>query len=182
MWLHASHRDPAAWESPNAFQPSRWHDTIAPATADDGDQTEKAGQNFQPFASGQRSCVGQHVAMATLRVVFGQLLETFTFSENASEYPIADEMVQRRFYRRARFGAGERFGRRGRLVVNSNSNSLIVSFKETSTYLLYIGDEMKMASKISSQLCAQQPTKIWFCITIQTRRPLSSPFLSHLRR
>ena len=91
VWLHASHRDPAAWESPNAFQPSRWHDTIAPATTTI--KLKKPGKNFQPFASGQRSCVGQHVAMATLRVVFGQLLETFTFSENASEYPIADEMV-----------------------------------------------------------------------------------------
>ena len=91
VWLHASHRDPAAWESPNAFQPSRWHDNIAPATTTI--KLKKPGKNFQPFASGQRSCVGQHVAMATLRVVFGQLLETFTFSENASEYPIADEMV-----------------------------------------------------------------------------------------
>jgi cytochrome P450 len=93
VWLHASHRDPAAWESPNAFQPSRWHDTIAPATTTTTIKLKKPGKNFQPFASGQRSCVGQHVAMATLRVVFGQLLETFTFSENASEYPIADEMV-----------------------------------------------------------------------------------------
>lgn len=93
VWLHASHRDPAAWESPNAFQPSRWHDTIAPAPATTTIKLKKPGKNFQPFASGQRSCVGQHVAMATLRVVFGQLLETFTFSENASEYPIADEMV-----------------------------------------------------------------------------------------
>ena len=94
VWLHASHRDPVAWESPNAFQPSRWHDTIAPATTTTTTiKLKKPGKNFQPFASGQRSCVGQHVAMATLRVVFGQLLETFTFSENASEYPIADEMV-----------------------------------------------------------------------------------------
>jgi len=94
VWLHASHRDPAAWESPNAFQPSRWHDTIAPATTTTTTiKLKKPGKNFQPFASGQRSCVGQHVAMATLRVVFGQLLETFTFSENASEYPIADELV-----------------------------------------------------------------------------------------
>jgi len=31
--------------------------------------------------------------MATLRVVFGQLVETFTFSENTSEFPIEDEMV-----------------------------------------------------------------------------------------
>ena len=94
VWLHASHRDPVAWESPNAFQPSRWHDTIAPATTTTTTiKLKKPGKNFQPFASGQRSCVGQHVAMATLRVVFGQLLETFTFSENASEYPIADELV-----------------------------------------------------------------------------------------
>ena len=98
VWLHASHRDPDAWENPNAFQPSRWHDTIASATETTTTKwtpikLKKPGKNYQPFASGQRSCVGQHVAMATLRVVFGQLVETFTFSENTSEFPIEDEMI-----------------------------------------------------------------------------------------
>ena len=98
VWLHAAHRDPAAWESPNTFKPSRWYEIHATDSMTTTSTTmpiklKKTGKNYQPFASGQRSCVGQHVAMATLRVVFGQLLETFTFSENKRECPIQDEMV-----------------------------------------------------------------------------------------
>ncbi len=98
VWLHAAHRDPAAWESPNTFKPSRWYEIHATDSMPTTSTTmpiklKKTGKNYQPFASGQRSCVGQHVAMATLRVVFGQLLETFTFSENKRECPIQDEMV-----------------------------------------------------------------------------------------
>jgi cytochrome P450 len=94
VWLHAVHRDAAAWGADaDAFRPQRWlrradaADDSAPAAADTepsadaGDDAFDAwrltdgvgGGAYMPFAAGPRACVGAGVAQAALRVMLARI-------------------------------------------------------------------------------------------------------------
>ena len=110
VWLHVAHRDPEAFKNPDSFMPSRWYSSdenvLRRLVKNDenkmnssNEESEqqltliKPGQAYQPFASGSRSCVGQHIALATLRVVFGKLCEHFRFTESGLTKSIDSEML-----------------------------------------------------------------------------------------
>ena len=85
VWLHAVHRDPAVWVDPDSFDPSRWlvrsdsiRSNIQGWNRTPGDVRVKfKGAGFMPFATGPRSCVGQHLAWVYMRVVLAGLVRAY---------------------------------------------------------------------------------------------------------
>ena len=97
VWLHAAHRDPAAWESPNTFKPSlvrnpchRFYDDDVD---DDANQTEKNRQKLPTLRFGsafmRRPTCRHGYSSSRLWPTLGDA----TLSENKRECPIQDEMV-----------------------------------------------------------------------------------------
>ncbi|KAM3278275.1 hypothetical protein ACQJBY_045870 [Aegilops geniculata] len=62
---YAIHRDPATWEDPTAFRPERFEDGK-------GD-----GLLLMPFGMGRRRCPGETLALQTVGVVLGTLVQCF---------------------------------------------------------------------------------------------------------
>ena len=62
---YAIHRDPAVWEDPTAFRPERFEDGK-------GD-----GLLLMPFGMGRRRCPGETLALQTVGVVLGTLVQCF---------------------------------------------------------------------------------------------------------
>ncbi|CAN6281280.1 unnamed protein product [Urochloa humidicola] len=62
---YAIHRDPAAWPDPAAFRPERFQD----GSAD--------GRLLLPFGMGRRRCPGDTLALRTLGLVLGTLIQCF---------------------------------------------------------------------------------------------------------
>ncbi|VAI22202.1 unnamed protein product [Triticum turgidum subsp. durum] len=62
---YAIHRDPAVWEDPTAFRPERFEDGM-------GD-----GLLLMPFGMGRRRCPGEALALQTVGVVLGTLVQCF---------------------------------------------------------------------------------------------------------
>jgi len=86
VWLHAVHRDPAVWVDPDSFDPSRWlvrSDSIdsskkgSNVRGSDVVRVRFKGAGFMPFATGPRSCVGQHLAWVYMRVVLAGLVRAY---------------------------------------------------------------------------------------------------------
>lgn len=67
--LHAVHMDPEAWEAPEELRPERF------LTAD-GSAVQKP-DNFMPFGTGQRMCLGDQLAEKELFLFFTTLLHCF---------------------------------------------------------------------------------------------------------
>ncbi|HVV91100.1 MAG TPA: cytochrome P450 [Solirubrobacterales bacterium] len=86
------HRDPRAFEDPDAFRPGRW---LAPAPSPDPRRLSSYGRQasgFFPFGGGARRCVGEHLAHAEIATVVPAFLRI------ARPVPLAREperMVQR---------------------------------------------------------------------------------------
>lgn len=85
VWLHAVHRDAAAWGADaDAFVPQRWLRPAEPAAAFPGLEADPwdawaveegaGGGAYMPFAAGPRSCVGAAVAQTALRVSLARLV------------------------------------------------------------------------------------------------------------
>jgi cytochrome P450 len=64
--VHAVHRDPAVWEDPAEFRPERFED--------DG---KAEGRLLMPFGMGRRKCPGEALALRTIGLVLGTLIQCF---------------------------------------------------------------------------------------------------------
>ncbi|KAF3058220.1 Isotrichodermin C-15 hydroxylase [Daldinia childiae] len=74
---YTTNRDPNYFHSASAFIPERWlpevhSDPTSPFSKD-------CREAVQPFSLGPRSCLGQNLAMAELRLIISKLLWTFDF-------------------------------------------------------------------------------------------------------
>ncbi|KAI1194543.1 cytochrome P450 [Nemania serpens] len=71
-------RDPKCFSSATSFLPERWLSTEIqnPDSPFYNDQRDA----FQPFSVGPRSCIGQHLARAELRLVLAKLIWKFDFA------------------------------------------------------------------------------------------------------
>nr|BAO73910.1 cytochrome P450 [Echinochloa phyllopogon] len=65
--VYAIHRDPAVWEDPDAFRPERFEDGKA----------EGGGRLLMPFGMGRRKCPGETLALRTVGLVLGALIQCF---------------------------------------------------------------------------------------------------------
>nr|UJH93408.1 cytochrome P450 [Echinochloa crus-galli] len=64
--VYAIHRDPAVWEDPAAFRPERF---------ENGKAAE--GRLLMPFGMGRRKCPGETLALRTVGLVLGALVQCF---------------------------------------------------------------------------------------------------------
>ncbi|EGR33766.1 hypothetical protein IMG5_039040, partial [Ichthyophthirius multifiliis] len=65
---HAIHRNPIYYKDPHVFNPQRWID-----------QPNNIPFTFNSFSSGQRNCVGQHMAQMEARIIVNYFIKTFEF-------------------------------------------------------------------------------------------------------
>lgn len=70
--IYAIGRDPAVWDNPNEFKPSRFQDS----------KVNVYGHDFHllPFSSGRRGCPGIHFALPTYKLMLANLLHCFTWA------------------------------------------------------------------------------------------------------
>lgn len=76
--VYALNRDPTCFHSATSFLPERWlaNEISNPDSPFYNDQRDA----FQPFSVGPRSCLGQHLARAELRLVLAKLVWKFDFT------------------------------------------------------------------------------------------------------
>lgn len=63
------HRDPAAWDSPDDFNPARW-----------AEKSDRSRWQFLPFGGGQRKCIGDHFAMLEASIALASLVRDLVLS------------------------------------------------------------------------------------------------------
>ncbi len=65
---YATHRNPAFWNEPEAFRPERF----APENAAD-----RPRHAYFPFGTGQRMCIGRHLAMLELQLILAMVAQRY---------------------------------------------------------------------------------------------------------
>ncbi|KAI0400713.1 cytochrome P450 [Xylaria palmicola] len=80
---YTMNRDPAGFHLASSFLPERW----LPNESDNPNSPFYHDQRhgFQPFSVGPRSCMGQHLALAEMRLVLAKLLWRFDFEAAAGQ-------------------------------------------------------------------------------------------------
>lgn len=75
-------RDPALYHAPDAFHPERW----LPDAATDSDSPffNDKRDALQPFSVGPRSCIGQNLAWAEMRLILSNLIWQFNLEADDS--------------------------------------------------------------------------------------------------
>ncbi|CAG9982787.1 unnamed protein product [Clonostachys byssicola] len=74
---YTMNRDPHYFHSPTNFVPERWLPEAT--TGRDSVFFKDQRQSLQPFSVGPRNCMGQHLAMAEMRLILASLVWTFEF-------------------------------------------------------------------------------------------------------
>eukprot|EP01090_Pellita_catalonica_P010745 TRINITY_DN2218_c0_g1_i1.p1 TRINITY_DN2218_c0_g1~~TRINITY_DN2218_c0_g1_i1.p1 ORF type:complete len:478 (+),score=58.26 TRINITY_DN2218_c0_g1_i1:37-1470(+) len=64
------HRDPALWDEPNKFKPSRWEDP----------NVLKNPYQYVPFHAGAQTCLGRFFALTEAKTLLTMILRDYTFS------------------------------------------------------------------------------------------------------
>lgn len=64
---YATHRHPAYWEEPEAFRPERF----AP------EAPSRPRDSYFPFGTGQRVCIGRHLAMLEMQLILSMVAQRF---------------------------------------------------------------------------------------------------------
>jgi cytochrome P450 len=92
------HRDPAAWQSPDTFDPTRWLDASKRASME---------RRMVSFGRGSRGCLGQNLAMCEMFVMIGTLFRRFdslqTVDFTAADMEMVDHFSAFRKKKAARF-------------------------------------------------------------------------------
>ena len=77
------HRNPTSFYAASSFHPERW---LAEATTNPNSPFfHDRRQSVQPFTIGPRSCIGQNLAWAEMRLALAKVLWTFDVEAPADE-------------------------------------------------------------------------------------------------
>jgi cytochrome P450 len=87
-----AHRNPIHFPDPDSFQPSRWlsgksGSDIADSEGSGG--TDAMKKLYMPFSKGMYKCVGQAMAMVSLRIIVATLVLKYDF-KLANDATVAD--------------------------------------------------------------------------------------------
>ncbi|KAK4461218.1 cytochrome P450 [Cladorrhinum samala] len=90
--IYLMNRDPEYWHSPESFRPERWlpEASTNPKSPHFNDQR----QACQPFSVGGKSCFGQHLAWAEIRLILAKLLWAFDIEAAAGKEKVAWEELK----------------------------------------------------------------------------------------
>lgn len=78
--MYALHRDPAAWDDPEAFDPDRF----LPERSEHRDRWQ-----FLPFGGGPRKCIGAHFAMLEATIGLATMVRTARFESLSERFDVA---------------------------------------------------------------------------------------------
>ncbi|KAM3533911.1 hypothetical protein MY4038_002789 [Beauveria bassiana] len=85
---YSMHRDPAVFERPDEFDPSRW---VEP--------TKEMGDALMSFGRGSRVCIGQHLAQTELRMGIARFFLTFPNARVSTREGMSDDdMIESSYF------------------------------------------------------------------------------------
>ncbi|MEV5886180.1 cytochrome P450 [Streptomyces sp. NPDC052020] len=83
---YVTHRHPAYWDDPEAFDPERFTPQA---------EADRPRYAFFPFGGGPRACIGQHFSMLEATLALATLLQRFTLTAVDTEIPLELGMTMR---------------------------------------------------------------------------------------